>query len=196
MVEKWKAVVGYENLYEVSNLGKVRSLPRNTTSGRIMRPYINKANGYAYIVLCKDNKKRTARVHVLVMNAFDPRPKKDGYDKRYTIDHKDGDKTNNALMNLEWCTQSENQKRAYALGINGKTTRAVIDLTTGEAFESEHEAAMSVGGHKSISIHRVCVGQRSQYRNHRFAFLSDFENGTIPEYRGRIQKKSAETLWR
>ena len=195
MGEEWKPVVGYEGLYEVSSLGRVKSLPRNTTHGGIMKPYINGRNGYAYIRLTKDGKPTQRRVHKLVMMAFDPRPTGNYYDKNFTINHIDGDKTNNNLSNLEWCTQSENQIKAYEIGINGKTTKKVINLTTMQIFDSVTEAAIEVGSNKPSVISRVCNGVRSHYRNNRFAYLDDYENGTIPEFKGKFKKRSAETLW-
>lgn len=193
--EEWKPVIGYEGLYEVSSLGRIKSLPRNTTHGGIMKPNINRRNGYAYIHLSKDGKSTPKRVHKLVMMAFDPRPTGPYYDKNFTINHIDGDKTNNKLSNLEWCTQSENQKKAYEIGINGKCQRKVINLTTMEIFDSVTEASYSVGGKKSSSVCRVCSGKRSQYRNNRFAYLDDYNNGTIPEFKGRCRKRSQENLW-
>lgn len=195
MEEKWLPVKGYEGLYEVSDMGRVRSLKRATTSGKVLKPYVSPVNGYCYVTLSKDNKRVPKRVHKLIMMAFNPIDCKRGYDKDHTIDHIDGDKTNNALVNLEWCTQSENQKRAYALGINGKTQKAVINLDTLQVFESMTEAVRSVGGTKVSAITRVCRGQRSQYRNNRFAYLEDYENGTIPQFTGKA-KESCEALWR
>lgn len=195
-MESWKAVKGYEGLYEVSDLGRVRSLPRATTHGKILKPYESSKNGYMTVSLSKGNKRTTKRVHGLVMNAFCPTDKKPGYDKDCTIDHKDGDKTNNALSNLEWCTQSENQKRAYRLGINGKTERKVIDLDSEEVFCSVIEASKSVGGRRASSIVKVCSGERSQYRDHHFAYYDDYINGTIPMFTGRYKKRSARGLWK
>ena len=195
--ETWLPVVEYEGLYEVSNLGRIRSLPHNNTKGVILKQYVNKRNGYCYVSLSKNNKATTKRVHVILMQAFNPCPfKKKGYDKNWTIDHKDGDKANNRFSNLEWCSQRENQLRAYALGINGKSTHKCIDIDTKEVFESLLDAAKSVGGKKSTSVHRVCTGQRSQYRNHRFAFYEDYLNNTIPKYSGKTKKESAKSLWR
>ena len=194
--EIWKPVSGYE-FYEVSNLGRVKSLPRNNTRGGILKTYIHKVNGYVYAGLCKNNKSKTMRVHRMVMEAFNPCvQKKSGYDVNWTIDHIDGDKTNNRLSNLDWCSQSENQLRAYRIGINGKSCRKCIDLDTKEVFESLTDAAISVGGRKPSAINKVCNGLRSQYRNHRFAYLDDYENNTIPEYKGRIRRESSKGLWR
>lgn len=191
--EEWKPVVGYEGLYEVSNLGRIKSLPRNKTKGGIMKQF--KSVGYMYVGLHKDGKATPKRVHKLVMMAFDPRPTGNYYDKNFTINHIDGDKTNNNLSNLEWCTQSENQIKAYEIGINGKTTKKVINLTTMQIFDSVTEAAIDVGSNKPSVISRVCNGVRSHYRNNRFAYLDDYENGTIPEFKGKFKKRSAETLW-
>ena len=194
--EVWKPVCGYEGLYEVSDLGNVRSLPRNTTKGKVLKPYINTFNGYAYVCLSKDNRRTQKRVHALVMMAFCPVDKKPGYDPMFTIDHVDGNKTNNELSNLEWCTQAENQRRAYKLGLQ-KTEclkKKVINLDTFEIFDSLGDAARSVGGHKGSAITRVCRGVRSHYRNAHFAYYSDYINGTIPKFTGR-SKRSSETLW-
>lgn len=195
MKEEWKPIIGFEGLYEVSSLGRIKSLPRNTTHGGIMKPHINGRNGYAYVHLSKDGKSAPKRVHKLVMMAFDPRPTGPYYDKNFTINHIDGNKTNNKLSNLEWCTQSENQKKAYEIGINGKCQRKVINLTTMEIFDSVKEASYSVGGKKASSVCRVCAGKRSHYRNNRFAYLDDYNNGTIPEFKGRWKRRSQENLW-
>ena len=193
--EIWKPVVGYEGLYEVSNLGRVKSLPRRTTKGGILSLFHNKKNGYVYATLYNGKRGTGKRVHKLVMMAFDPRPTGPYYDKNYTINHIDGDKTNNRLDNLEWCSQSENQIKAYELGINGKCCKKVINLTTMVIFDSLTEAAESVGGKKAESVSRVCRGKRSQYRNNRFAYYEDYLNGTIPEFKGNFRKRSSEGLW-
>jgi hypothetical protein len=193
--EKWKPVVGYEGLYEVSNLGRIKSLPRTTTSGKILKQYVNKKNGYCYVALSKNNHSYTKRVHVLVLTAFKPSPKKDGYDKNWTIDHKDGNKANNNLDNLEWCTQCENQRRAVRMGLQKFKTKKVIDLTTLKIFDSATDAVNSVGGSRVSAITRVCQGLRSNYRNHRFAYYEDYLKNTIPNFKGKA-KESCEKLWR
>lgn len=194
-MEIWKPVRGYEGYYEASNDGRIRSIKRTTTSGKVLRQHIGKRNGYCTVSLSVNNIKKTKRVHKLVYLAFHPDADlPDRYSKDMTIDHIDGNKTNNCIDNLRVCTQSENQLRAYELGINGKNTRKVIDLTTGTIYESLTEAVRSVGGKKCESVIRVCKGKRSHYRNHKFAYYDDFVHGTIPAFSGR-PRESCKKLW-
>ena len=131
-----------------------------------------------------------------MMNAFCPVAKKQGYDRNCTIDHIDGNKENNMLANLEWCTQSENQKRAFKNGLNGIHGAKCIDLDTLEVFETLTDAARSVGSESAGAVLKVCKGMRSQYRNHRFAYYYDYANDKIPEFIGKFKKRSSEGLWR
>jgi hypothetical protein len=196
MDEIWKPIKGYEGLYEVSNLGRVKSLPKGQYKyERFIKPYVNPKNGYCYASLRKGNRHIGKRIHALVMNAFCPVDKKYGYDARYTIDHLDGDRTNNRLDNLEWCSQAENTRRALAARKRNYFSRKVINLDTKEVFLSETDAAKSVGGKKGIAIYRVCVGTRSAYRDNHFAFYDDYINNTIPEYKGKFKRGSSRGLW-
>lgn len=118
--EYWKPVLGYEGKYEVSNLGRIKSLKRKARNGRTKHGCIRKTclspNGYPQLSMYPgDGRRVTIMVHVLVTEAFHgPRP--DGY----TVNHKDGDRTNNRASNLEWMTLSENQQHSYdVLGNTG-----------------------------------------------------------------------------
>lgn len=103
--EEWKPIEGYEGLYKVSNLGKIQSLARKTTSGKILKSTLQ--NGYLKVMLCKNNKKRWYSIHRLVAEAFISNP------KNYPIvNHIDGNKLNNNFYNLEWCTAKENISHA------------------------------------------------------------------------------------
>lgn len=103
--EAWKPIVGYENTYEVSNLGRVRSLRRNL----IMKPQLVGA-GYSKVTLCGAMLQyKAAYVHRLVAQAFMTNP-----ENKPEVNHKNGVKTDNRERNLEWATQSENKKHAYA----------------------------------------------------------------------------------
>lgn len=187
-VERWKPVKGYEGLYDVSDAGRVRSLKRTTTNGRILTLHTSQQNGYVYATLCKNGVKRSKRVHRLVMTAFAPDTEKP------QINHKDGNKTNNALCNLEWCTGKENMAHAYATGLEKAPTRNVIDLTTGKIYESVTDAAVSLDGRTS-AVSKVCKGIRSQYKNHVLAYYDDFIHDTVPVFRGKFKKRSSENLW-
>ena len=104
MEELWKPI-GYEG-YEVSNLGRVKSYKYDKINGKIMKPYKN-TKGYLQIDLQLDGRKRENRVHLsvhrLVAIAFIPNP-----DNLPQVNHKDEDKTNNCVDNLEWCTNDYN----------------------------------------------------------------------------------------
>lgn len=195
-MEIWKPIKDYEELYHASNYGRVRSVKRSANSGRVLKQYVNKSNGYCYVSLCKDGKKITKRVHKLVYCAFNPDVElPNQYCKELTIDHIDGNKTNNRIDNLELCSQSENQKRAFAKGLNPVFTRKVIDLTNNEVYGSVKEASIAISGSgHGASISRVCKGQRSQYRNHKFAYYDDYLAGTIPVFEGKA-KGSCKKLW-
>lgn len=98
MMEEWRAVPGYEGLYEVSNMGNVRNVRRNT----LLR--LSKTNyGYIRVGLCKNGISTGFQVHRLVAQAFIPNP-----DNLPQINHLDEDKTNNNVDNLEWCTAKYN----------------------------------------------------------------------------------------
>ncbi len=114
-VEKWKPVVGYEGLYEVSDNGNVRGCDRLRSDGRhSIKSKIRKAsvrNGYKIVLLCKGGIKTCFTVHKLVAEAFF------GKQPGKQVNHKDGNKFNNTLDNLEWTTPRENTQHAYANGL-------------------------------------------------------------------------------
>lgn len=118
--ETWLPVVGYENLYQVSNLGRIQSIARRRGGkcGRMLAPNAVKG-GYQQVTLYKDRRRSSVYVHRLVADAFMPRT-----DPDTEINHIDGVKSNNALHNLEWMTRSENLFHATrVLGVNHGTLR-------------------------------------------------------------------------
>ena len=102
--EVWKPIVGFEGIYEVSNYGRIKSLPRLWTKGKILKPYLNRY-GYHVVSLRKEAKWKTycLKVHRVVAQAFIDNPHNYPY-----INHKDEVKTNNVVENLEWCTPHYN----------------------------------------------------------------------------------------
>lgn len=99
----WKDIEGYEGLYQVSNTGKVRSLNyRHTGKTKVLKQH-TKDNGYKRIGLNRNGKRTNYFIHRLVAQAFIPNP-----NNYPIINHKDENKTNNAVWNLEWCTYEYN----------------------------------------------------------------------------------------
>lgn len=102
MSEQWKSVSGYGGYYEVSDHGRVRSFPRATTPGGILKP--GKSNGYMTVALHTHGKRKTMGVHRLVAIAFIGEPPFDDAQ----VNHKDGDRSNNHVDNLEWVSIKDN----------------------------------------------------------------------------------------
>jgi len=100
-MEEWRKIEDYPE-YQVSNTGNVKSFKRDKIEGKIMKQTTNK-EGYLYLSLCKDEKKKKLKVHRLVALAFLDNP--DGYD---IVDHIDRNRTNNHLSNLRWVNGSMN----------------------------------------------------------------------------------------
>ena len=118
-MEIWKDIIGYEGLYQVSNMGNVKSLDRwvkakgNGKQFYASQPIkIKYPNNYAYVFIYKNNKLKSHRVHRLVAKAFLPNPNNYPF-----VMHMDNDPKNNCVENLQWGTNSMNQKHAVATGI-------------------------------------------------------------------------------
>lgn len=153
-------IKGYEGLYEVSNHGSVKALAKvinmplghgvKTFPETIMKPNIGK--GYLRVPLSKRGKKRLIFVHRLVATAFIPNP-----ENKATVNHKDGNKANNNVDNLEWATIQENTAHAKSSGLTCKgekhrLSKKVIDTTTGKVFVSATEAA----NYYNINLFTLC----------------------------------------
>ena len=118
MIEQWIPI--YNNLYSVSNLGNVKANERDveTKTGirhykeKILKPEITR-DGHLRVVLCEAGKSKRVLVHRLVAQAFIDNP----YNLPQ-VNHIDGDKSNNSIDNLEWCTREDNIKHAYKIGLN------------------------------------------------------------------------------
>jgi len=119
-MEIWKSVLGYEGLYEVSDLGKVLSIYREVyhpitkiqkVFERILIPDLRK--GYFVVTLCKNGKKKSYGIHRLVAKSFLTND-----NCKPEVNHKNGLKTDNRVKNLEWVTSSENQIHAVKTGLH------------------------------------------------------------------------------
>ncbi|MHB9798472.1 NUMOD4 domain-containing protein [Pseudomonas sp. MT3] len=120
--EQWRTVSGFEELYEVSSLGRVRSLPRTVAFGKTERQcggivlrQGRKPSGYMFVMLCREGGQECANVHRLVAKAF-----VEGWFDGAQVNHKDGNKANNASINLEWCTAGQNILHSYQEGLRAR----------------------------------------------------------------------------
>lgn len=150
-MEEWRDAVGYEGLYEVSNYGKVRRID----TGAELRGNIN-SYGYRVVRLTRDRQAKDFKMHQLVAMAFIP----NNYGAR-TINHKDGDKENNFVENLEWCTPRQNARHAVdVLGISTKSRPVMQVSADGElmaVWANAYKASSTLGiAHMMISA--CCKG--------------------------------------
>lgn len=156
--EIWKDIKGYEGKYQVSNFGNVRSLMYHNTKGikriSLLKPATD-GSGYFRCALSKNNILTTFKVHRLVAQAFIPNP--NNYPQ---INHIDGNKKNNRVENLEWCTNSMNQIHAYSNNLNqgarGKGITVGVTFPNGDYKEY---ASLKFAG-KDLGIHARTVRQK------------------------------------
>ena len=147
-MEHWKPIASYEGLYEVSDLGRVKSLKYGKE--KILKPGKDRG-GYLHVDLCKDGHAKSVLIHRLVATAFISNPS-----NLETINHKDEVKTNNVASNLEWMSMKDNINYSQARQVQ------MFDKSTGEllaTFPSTREAAR-VTGIANTHISACCLGNR------------------------------------
>lgn len=166
--ERWLPVVGYEGLYEVSNLGRVKSLKRPRVHEHMVAQEIN-YRGYCRVNLWKNNRSTKHSVHRLVAQAFVANPH-----GKPQVNHIDEVKTNNRADNLEWCTQLENHNHgtinvriSKSLTNNTNTSKPVKALDDDgnciARFPSIYEASRTTG--INVSCIRDCLHKRNRTKH-------------------------------
>lgn len=154
-MEIFKDIEGYEGLYQVSNMGNVKSLGNggsNASRERILKP-IKLKNGYLQVGLYKEGKLKHYIIHRLVAQAFIDNP--NNYPQ---VNHKDEDKTNNKVENLEFCDCQYN--------IDYSLSKQVMCLETGKIYPSTHQVERELG-YNIGSISKCCNGKlKTAYKFH------------------------------
>jgi len=176
--ESWKPIIGYEEKYLISNIGRVKSLNRydlirpgnikRYRNGRFLKPLFARG-GYVRVALLKNGKAKYECIHRLVLNHFYGPPPS----PRHQCNHRDGKKLNNSIENLEWVTCSENNLHAFKIGLKKGNPHHMkkIRFSNGQRFDSINSASRSLGiSRQAISNvlngrHNKCMGMEVFYDN-------------------------------
>ena len=158
---KRRSLVGYEGLYEIDEDGNIYGIVHNSSRRiGVKKPYVNRG-GYLRINLYDANGKAQKHyIHRLVAQTFIPNPK-----HKKEVNHKDGNKLNNNVNNLEWCTRSENQRHAFATGLEFSrrklTEVQVKDILNEYVFNSKEHGTVALAkkyGVAQCTIHKIVKG--------------------------------------
>lgn len=178
MKEIWKDIVGYEGLYQVSNMGRVKSLGNDgARKEKILKPITN-GQGYLLVCLCKDGKTKNFRIHRLVALHFIPNP-----NNLPTVNHLDEDKNNNCVTNLEWCSSEYNHnygtrnQRVSEKMTNGKLSIPIVQLDPSSnkvlnVYPSTMEAERNGFYHSSIA--KCIKGRYKTHRGYKWQYLHEY----------------------
>lgn len=190
-MEVWKDIKGYENLYQVSSKGRVRSLDRYVNNkgkldfrkGKILTTS-NRKNGYLSVSLSKDGVITTHSVHRLVATAFIPNP-----NNSPMINHRDENPSNNRVENLEWCTHKYNmnygtinKRRGESLGYgkNNPYSKPILQFSKTGDFIRKWDCSMDIErelGFNNSNITACCKGKKhflSAY-GYKWGYADDYE---------------------
>lgn len=183
-MEEWADIKGFEGMYQVSTEGRVRSVDRVTEmvrygisyemrhKGRVLKTSVNKC-GYERVQLTKDSRPYNFTIHRLVATAFIPNK-----ENLPEINHIDGNKRNNNVDNLEWCTKSHNIQHAFKNGLIDKNNmtfnRKLVMRSDGVIFNSLTDAALASGAHVG-NVSACCHGRLMHTGGYGFEFLQTRE---------------------
>lgn len=160
-----REIPNYEGLYAVTSCGKVWSY----RSKQFLTPRKSK-KGYLTVLLCNKGNMREFKIHRLVADAYIPNP-----DNLPQVNHKDENKQNNCIANLEWCTNAYNRNygtrnERAAIGISKAKMKPCMCVETGQIYSSAIEAARDTNLCKE-SINRCCRGERKTYTNRHWKYI-------------------------
>lgn len=186
-MEIWKNIEGYEN-YQVSNLGRVKSLNyKRLGREQILKPYLNN-NGYYYVNLSRKSKTKMSYIHRLVAQTFIPNTL-----GTTEVNHISTDRTDNRVENLEWCTHKENmnnpltkdnmKKNSSSKGKFGKSSnrsKAVVQFTVDNIFLKKWDCAKDA--QRQINVNNSAISmcchnkkKHSTAGGYKWKYLSDIQ---------------------
>lgn len=158
-----RTIPGFEGLYVISMTGEVLSLRRR----KFLTPHLQ-SSGYLQVLLSKGGRRTWYLVHRLVAEAFIPNP-----ERLSQVNHKNGDKLDNWIENLEWVSGSENLRHRHrVLGQPGGRSRPVICLDSGVEYPSAKAAALALNVNRS-GVAMCCPGKYKSTKNLHFKFKED-----------------------
>jgi hypothetical protein len=161
MIEEWREAVGHPK-YTVSSLGRIKG-PMG------IRKLCDHRQGYKLISIVVDGRAKSFHAHRIVANTFIDNPS-----SLPQVNHIDGDKANNHIENLEWCTSSENIKHAFATGLSHKRSIPVVatSIETSISIILRGGKDMIAKGFTPSLVSKVLHGDRAKHKNHTFERLS------------------------
>jgi len=174
--EQWKAIAECNGEYYISDHGRVKSYKRGRE--RILKPYLvgDLGNQYLAIGICTNGKRKNHKIHKLIALYFIANPC-----NKLTVNHKDGNKTNNHIDNLEWATSKENIQHAWQNGLCESTrkavskrhSKAVVDIFTNKKYDSLTKACIDLNESYTRHLQRHFKSSPLQ----RFFYINDNGNG-------------------
>ena len=177
MQEIWKDIKGYEGHYQVSDLGKVKSIIFKNNICTIPREKIlnqySSAGNRMYVDLYDNGQRKRKTVHRLVAQTFIPNP-----ENKPEVNHIDGNPKNNLVTNLEWNTRKENMKHAYENNLNNlkecnKTKAKKIIRNDGKIYNSAYSAAQDIGA-TVFSIRDVLKNRIHTCKGYKFEYYREW----------------------
>lgn len=183
MQEIWKPIKDYEGLYEISNLGRVKSLEKTIYfdtrnqhqkykgireyKERILKTKPNSC-GYQQVTLCKNNKKSQKLVHIMLAEAFIP-----NLENKPQVNHIDGNKANNDLDNLEWVTNTENLQKASDIGLFSKSKKVNQYDLQGNFIKTFNSIGSAVRESKITNLSMILQGKRKNNSNYIWRYVNE-----------------------
>ena len=174
-MEIWEDIADYEGLYQVSSLGRVKSLGNYKSSKEKILKLRSDRKGYLRVDLCKEGKRKTYTVHRLVAQAFIP-----NLENKLEVNHKDEDKTNNKVENLEWVTRKENinhgtrnERMAKSLQNHKQTSKPIygINIKTNERIEFPSTMEAQRNGFDASNIVKCLKGRLKTHKGYKWYYV-------------------------